>query len=41
MTNKNAYEALDSTCRDILIANNYDADNKVFGGITIILVCDF
>lgn len=41
MTNKNAYEALDSTCRDILSANNYDADNKVFGGITIILVCYF
>lgn len=41
MTNKYAYDALDRTCRDILSANDQNANNKVFGGITVALGVNF
>ena len=38
---KNAYYALDRTCRDVLSAIDQNASNKVFGGITVALRGDF
>jgi len=41
MANRNCFEALDKSVRDILRFNNKNSDEKPFGGMTVVLGGDF
>jgi len=41
MANRNCFEALDKSLRDILRFNNKNSDEKPFGGMTVVLGGDF
>jgi ATP-dependent DNA helicase PIF1 len=41
MSNRNCFEALDKSLRDILRFNNDNSQNKPFGGTTVVLGGDF
>jgi hypothetical protein len=41
MSNRNCFEALDKSLRDILRFNNENSQNKPFGGMTVVLGGDF